>query len=127
MAHPTKKQTLGYFGEAAAAAALQKQGYRIIQHNWRCRFGEIDIVALHQGELVFVEVRTVRSPGLMSPEESVTTAKQERLTRLASLYIEAHAAAIPASQPWRIDVVAVEVGRDGKVDRLEIIPNAVEG
>lgn len=127
MGHPTKKQSLGHFGEAAAAAALQKQGYRIIQQNWRCSSGEIDIVAMHKGEIVFVEVRTIRSPGLMSPEESVTAAKQARLARLAGIYLEAQAATIPTGQPWRIDVVAVEVGRDGKVIRLEIIPNAIEG
>ncbi|MCL4552606.1 MAG: YraN family protein [Candidatus Marsarchaeota archaeon] len=127
MSPPTRKQTLGHFGEAAAVAALQKQGYRIIEQNWRCSAGEIDIVALHDGELVFAEVRTIRSPGFMSPEESITAAKQARLARLAGLYLEHHPTAMPAGQTWRIDVVAVEVGRDGKLDRLEVIPNAVGG
>lgn len=121
---PTK-QTLGRFGETAAAVELQRNGYQILARNWRCPVGEIDIVARHGHDLVFVEVRTVRSPGLMAPEESVTPAKAAKLQELAGTYLQLNP--LPAGlSGWRVDFVAVEVGRDGRLRRVEIIPNAVE-
>jgi putative endonuclease len=119
------RKALGRFGETAAAGELWKRGYEIIERNWRCRAGEIDIVARQGEDIVFVEVRTKRTGGPLSPEESVNAVKQEKLAQLAELYLESHPDL--ANKPYRIDVAAVEVGRSGLVERINVIENAVEG
>ncbi len=101
---------------------MEKRGYRIIETNFRCREGEIDIVAEKMGQLVFVEVRTKRSKEFGTPEESITPAKREKLIQVATTYLQTYHA---LSQPWRIDVVAVELGPDGLPSRVELIENAI--
>lgn len=120
---PSARQGLGRLGEAAAAAHLTRAGYSVVARNWRCPAGEIDLIASLGPQLVFVEVRTRRS-GPWSPEESVGRAKARRLVGLAYAYLEA--AGMPADSSWRIDLVAVEVGPDGRIMRLEQIEYAVE-
>ena len=124
-----RRKVTGALGEAAAAGYLRRNGYQILVTNWRCRLGEIDIVACDDQTLVFVEVRTRRSARLGSPEESVTPAKQRRLVDLAQTYlIFLETAGRPWAGPWRIDVVAVEIDpADGRGMRLNHLPNAVEG
>ena len=82
------RKTTGSRGELLAAGYLRRQGYTILRTNWRCRRGEIDIIARDGATLVFVEVRTRRSTNLGSPEESVTPAKQRRLAELAQTYLQ---------------------------------------
>ena len=119
---PLKRKEVGARGEKLAMDFLKRRGYRILQRNFRCREGEIDIVA-QQGEyLVFVEVRTKKSPDFGTPEESVTLSKREKLISLANAYLQT-CHNLPPS--WRIDVVAVELTADNKVSRLEHIENAV--
>ena len=77
----------GRAGEAAAAALLRRSGYKIIERNFRVREGEIDIVAEHSGDLVFVEVKARRSGAFGKPEESVTEAKKARLVAAAQAYM----------------------------------------
>ncbi len=118
---PSRRGEVGALGEKLAADFLKKRGYRIVERNFRCRQGEIDIIA-RQGEcLVFVEVRTKASSGFGTPEESVTARKREKLASVAETYIQSHDS--PSS--WRIDVVAVELSPDGRVSRLEHIENAI--
>jgi putative endonuclease len=105
-----------------AEAHLKKAGYRILERNVRTRYGEIDLVALDADCLVFVEVRTRRSPA-PSPEESVTWRKRRRLASLGARYVQDRDM---LEVSWRIDVVAVEMGTDGRVTRLEHYVNAVE-
>ncbi|HEY7063997.1 MAG TPA: YraN family protein [Chloroflexota bacterium] len=109
-------RAVGTAGEALAAGWLERQGYRVLARNYRCRGGEVDVVADDRGELVFVEVRTRRAGGLVGPEESVTRRKQERLVRAAEHYLQAHGA---AERPWRVDLVAIEVSAGGRVQRVE--------
>lgn len=116
------RRELGQTGEDLAAAFLQKAGYRIIDRNVRSRYGEIDLVALDKGCVVFVEVRTRRSMQF-GPEESVTRRKQERLARLGAWYLKAHRM---STAEWRGDVVAIEMDQAGQVVRLNHIINAVE-
>jgi putative endonuclease len=118
------RRSLGDFGEAAAAAHLTRQGYTLLARQWRCAQGEIDLVAQQQAQLVFVEVRTRRAAGYGSPEESITPAKQARLVALAYSYLAAHE--LDTESDWRIDVIAVEVDRAGRVQRLNHICHAVE-
>ncbi len=117
-----KRKDVGILGEKLARDFLQKRGYRILESNYRCAAGEIDIIARHKDYLVFVEVRTKRSLEFGSPEESITPTKMERLRAVASHYQQTHND-LPAS--WRIDVVAVELDQKDKSVRIELIENAV--
>jgi putative endonuclease len=120
---PSARSALGALGEAAAAAHLRARGAAILAQGWRCRSGEIDLVAQLGDQLLFVEVRTRRA-GATAPEESVGPAKAARLRRLAYAYLDAQGGA--PERDWRIDVVAVEVDGRGRVVRLEQIEGAIE-
>ena len=117
-----QRKEVGARGEKLAADFLKKRGYRILQKNFRCREGEIDIIAQKDECIVFVEVRTKKSTAFGTPEESVTLAKREKLISLANTYIQDYD---KPRQSWRIDVVAVELTPDNRVSRLEHIENAV--
>ena len=117
-----KRKELGNTGEKLARDFLKKKGYKIRDTNFRCREGEIDIVAEKKGCLVFVEVRTKASSGFGSPEESVTFAKKEKLIASALTYLSERQN-LPES--WRIDFVAVELDPNGKTTRIELIENAI--
>src|SRR5512136_1170218 len=116
------RKALGELGERWAREYLEQHGYRIRETNYRCREGEVDIVAEHGGCLVFVEVRTKTGSAFGTPEESITPVKQERLAAVAMSYLQTHDG-LPLE--WRIDVVAIEVGPKGRVVRTELIQNAV--
>jgi len=116
------RKTLGELGERWAREYLERNGYRIRETNFRCREGEIDIIAQYKDCLVFVEVRTKTGSGFGTPEESVTPAKQEKLVSVAMSYLQTHDD-LPSE--WRIDVVAIEVSPKGRVARTELIQNAV--
>jgi putative endonuclease len=116
------RQDIGKLGEKIAAGFLRKKGYRIRETNFRCREGEIDIVAQQKDCLVFVEVRTKSNLDFGIPEESITQSKKERLLSSALSYISSHENVPPLQ---RIDVVAVEIDDTGKAKRIELIENAV--
>ena len=116
------RRRLGAFGERLAAAHLEAKGYRIRARNYRCREGEIDIVAQDGETLVFVEVRTRRGDALGGPAESVTATKQVRLVAAAMAYVQALPQA-PADQ--RIDVVAVQLSPGGRLLAIDHIEGAV--
>lgn len=97
---------LGRKGEEAAAAFLERVGFRILDRNWRHRSGELDIVAIEGETLVLCEVKTRRGVSTGSPEESVTPTKQKRIARLAAAYLAGMADA-PGSV--RFDVVSIMV------------------
>ncbi|MFQ5407009.1 MAG: YraN family protein [Anaerolineales bacterium] len=118
------RRQLGVRGEALAAERLAQAGYEIVARNYRCPRGEIDLVARERGEWVFVEVRTRRSDRWGTPEDSVTPRKQARLIGCAEHYLDAHGL---GDAPWRIDVVAIEVARNGAIHRFEVIQDAVSG
>jgi len=122
MGRTASRRSLGRFGEVAAEGHLRRQGYEIVERNWRCRQGEIDLVAREGGDWVFVEVRTRRSRVCGTPEESVTPSKQRRLLRLGQAFLQERGL---EDVSWRIDIVAVEVDRAGRVARLEVLPAAV--
>ncbi|MBL7062429.1 MAG: YraN family protein [Dehalococcoidia bacterium] len=117
-----KRKELGAAGEKLARNFLKKKGYRIRETNFRCREGEIDIVAERKDYLVFVEVRTKTSSGFGSPEESVTFAKKEKLIASALAYLNSHKN-VPDN--WRIDFVGIELDENSKATRIELIENAV--
>jgi putative endonuclease len=83
------RKRLGERGEDAAVAFLERAGATIVERNWRCQNGEIDIVALDGDTLVLCEVKTRRTASKGTPEEAVTPAKQRRYSKLASAYVQA--------------------------------------
>lgn len=99
------RRALGAAGESTAARHLVRCGYRMVETNVRCRFGEIDLVAIDAGVIVFVEVKGNRGRQYGAPEETVTAFKQRRLTRLAIWYLQRRGW---LGRPARFDVVAVD-------------------
>ena len=118
-----RRQRIGKRGEELARRYLASLDYAILETNYRAAGGEIDLVAEHRGTLVFVEVRTRGVSDFGSPEESVTRAKRSHMVAAAQEYLQIHHA---EERDWRVDLVAIEYGRDGTVTRVEIVENAVE-
>jgi putative endonuclease len=118
-----KRRDTGNIGELLARDYLKKKGYRILETNYRCRAGEIDIIALDRGSLCFVEVRAKINLDFGTPEESITTLKKEHMTRAAFQYLQEHPG---LSSSWRIDMVALELDAHNRVKRIELIENAIE-
>lgn len=117
------RQGLGRRGEELAARHLVAQGYEILARNWRCETGELDLVARDGDCLALVEVRARRGRVLGTPEESITVAKQARLVALAEAYVQEY----DWPGDYRIDVVAVELDRRGRLLRVAHYENAVTG
>jgi len=107
------RQKLGKEGEGSAVEFLEGLGWRILERRWRCRFGELDIIALDDRTLVFVEVKTRSSERFGAPEEAVGAAKRERLARCALSYVRARAV---GDRPLRFDVISI---LGGKIRRIE--------
>jgi putative endonuclease len=109
-----QRRALGAYGERLAARALEGAGLRILDRNWRCPVGEIDIVAGGPGLVVVCEVKTRRGGRYGSPVEAITSQKAERLYRLGAAWAAAHDC---ADLRLRIDVVSVLLS--GRVQRVE--------
>lgn len=104
-----------------ALSYLEARGYEILERNYRSGHKEIDIIAREDESLVFVEVKTFRSPNYGKPKEAVGKRKQDRITRVALSYL---ARGDIADIDCRFDVVAIEVTRSGKVKDIELIKDA---
>lgn len=117
-----RRVRLGAAGERAARGFLESSGYAILDTNFRCPHGEVDIIALDGDCLVFLEVRTRRGGSFGSPEESVTPGKERKLIATAETYMQSRA---DLPEQWRIDLVAVDVDGQGRIVRIERTENAV--
>jgi putative endonuclease len=104
---------VGAYGERLAARYLTDAGMQILDRNWRCDQGEIDIVAMDDVCLVIVEVKTRRSLAFGSPVEAVTAVKAARLRRLAACWMSEHRSQVGSVADVRIDVVGVLRPRTG--------------
>ncbi|MCD0484971.1 YraN family protein [Streptacidiphilus sp. ASG 303] len=127
MTHP--RTALGRYGEEVAARRLAEAGLTVLERNWRCREGELDIVALEGDTLAVCEVKTRRENGFQQPAEALTEAKAERLRRLAARWLDerwpVHLSRLAAAPPGpprpaapppggvRIDLIAVTGRRRG--------------
>ena len=98
-----ESRRLGRWGEDLAAEFLEKKGYRIVERNWKCRFGELDLVAEGEGFLCFAEVKLRRSERFGAGAEHVDRRKQERLRVTAELYLQEY----PTQLQPRFDVFEV--------------------
>ena len=105
---PHSRQRLGTAGEDAACLELEQLGYRIIERNYRSRFGEIDIVAVDDDTVVFVEVKTKTSGDFGDPVEEVTPQKMRQIISMGEEY---HAFHCQPTTPCRFDVVGVDCSR----------------
>lgn len=102
------RNEIGALGEQIAVDHLQNLGLRIVQRNWRCRYGELDVIAEESGTIVFVEVKTRTGDAFGGVEQAVTPAKVRRIRRLAGLWLAGQ------DRGWaqiRLDVIGVRVGR----------------
>jgi putative endonuclease len=114
------RKLLGREGEDRAAKFLAQRGYRILERNYRTRSGEIDLIALDRGVVVFVEVKTRTSNAFGAPELAVTPQKQRRMLKAALGYMKYKKL---HQVPCRFDVVAIS-GAAGP--EVELIQNAFE-
>lgn len=114
---------LARFGENLAVQEVEKLGYEIIQKNYSCPIGEIDIVAKHNNMLVFIEVKTRKSQFYGMPQEAVNRRKQEKICRVASWFIkEYHFKDVSI----RFDVVSVLLKKSSFAE-VQIISGAFSG
>jgi putative endonuclease len=105
-----RKDELGRRGEDLAARFLEDAGYRLVERNWRCRQGEIDIIATRTDTLIFVEVKTRSGLAFGHPFEAITTTKLARLRVLAAAWCVEHH---PQAKRIRLDAIAVVAPRNG--------------
>lgn len=105
-----ERQELGRDGEDAAAEYLTRHGMQVVARNWRCRYGEIDIIAREGAVLVFCEVKTRRGTGFGVPLAAITATKLARMRRLAALWLEENGG---HRGPVRIDAVGLMRHHDG--------------
>ena len=119
---PTARQGLGRTGERLAAETLMSKGYRILERNFRCRQGEIDLVSEHEEDIIFVEVKARRGVSFGLPEDALTMRKRRKLVEVASYYLDLHTC---SDRSWRIDVVAVQFSSSGKLEEIRIYKHAV--
>ena len=117
-----KRQSLGKQGEALAVAYLIRLGYRILRTNYRCRLGEIDIIAEEKGTLVFVEVKCRSSKAFGEPYEAVTRTKMLQMSKVALDYLSRRNL---YGKSARFDVVSVKLLDDNQPG-IELIRNAFD-
>lgn len=111
IADDASSAVLGSAGEAEAAAWLRRRGYAILERNYRCRTGELDLITRRRGQIAFVEVKT-RGPGAIAPPaEQVNAGKRVRMVRAARAYLARFGDAPPGC---RFDVMEVTV-RTGRM------------
>ena len=111
-----KRRDTGILGEKLAKDFLRKKGYHILEINYRCPEGDIDIITQ------YIEVRIKKNREFGSHKESITPTKIARLRAMASHFRQTHDNLPPL---WRIDVVAVELNQQGELSRIELIENAM--
>jgi len=112
------------FGKAAedfAAGYLKTNNYKILQRNYKNKFGEIDIIALHKGVICFIEVKARHSLDLGLPQEAVSTSKQKQICRAAVVYLKSKK---PLEHPARFDVLALLYS--GRQTQVSLITDAFE-
>lgn len=109
-------RSLGRWGEEQAARYLRRKGYAIIDRNFSCRYGEVDIIARKRGILAFVEVKLRKNDSFAQAKEFVTYAKQRRVTAAAQLWLSTAGCEL---QP-RFDVIEIYAPQGENSRRLDI-------
>ncbi len=117
------RKKLGCDGEACAVDFLRKRGLRIIEQNFRCRFGEIDIIAWDKKTVCFIEVKTRRSLDYGSGSEAVGKSKQQKIVKTALFYL---AGMRWGERDFRFDVISILLVDIGS-PQIEYLQSAFEG
>ena len=118
---------LGEWGERQARLHLEARGYSLLASNFRCRAGEIDIVARQGDQLVFVEVKARRGDAYGGAEESISPARAERLAEVAEEFLRTQLCGeFHSGTEWRIDLVCLNMDGRGRLKSISHIENAVE-
>lgn len=116
----------GKLGEQLASDYLKKKGYRILETNFRTRFGEIDLVAAKEGRLIFVEVKLKTGTDAGAPEEMITPAKINQIRQTAEVFLQQNPILAANFLKYRIDAVCIVLNNDNNVESVrhyENIPN----
>lgn len=116
------RQQLGRAGEQIARRALEERGLQIIEGNYRCTLGEMDLIAKRDNTWVFVEVKTRRGNRYGTAADAVNSRKQKKIMQVAETYLQEHGL---IDADWRIDVVAIDMDARGKLLGIDVIENAV--
>jgi putative endonuclease len=111
----------GKTGEDIAAAFLKKKRYKIIERNYKCVFGEVDIVARDMNDIVFIEVKSRKSKDFGEPEDAVTLNKQRKISKVALNYLKDRRL---DDRDARFDVIAIKLSTEGNI--VKHIKNAFE-
>ena len=111
------KRATGILGEDLACQALTERGCAIVERNWRCRHGEVDVIARDGNCWVFAEVKARRGRRVENPEEAVSPRKIARLADLAATYLCDHDL---VNADWRIDLIAIELDAQGRIRTLNV-------
>lgn len=116
---------VGNLGEDIACQYLIEKGCKIIERNYRNKFGEIDIIATDRKNIRFVEVKARESYGISSflPEYNITPKKRDKLRRLCKFYV--FEKKLPVDRGWQIDVIAVSIDKSTKSYKINHIENAI--
>jgi putative endonuclease len=117
---PDPRRALGAAGEALVARWYEAHGYDVVDRNWRCRDGELDLVVAAPGVIVFCEVKTRRGGAFVAPYEAVTPAKQRRIRSLALRWLSEHGM---RARTIRFDVASV-VKQRGLAPDVDVIEGA---
>lgn len=118
---PGAKQILGQEGERIAERYLKKKGYTLVERNFRCHTGELDLIALDRKVIVFIEVKTRTDDRFGTPLESVDRWKQQRMIRAALFFLSQHRL---HDRECRFDVIGISFS--GREPVVEHIQNAFE-
>ncbi len=118
----SKRGELGFFGEEYAARYLKSKGYRIVGHNYRKPWGEIDIIAEKEGVMIFVEVKANKQAVAgFEPERRVNPHKRRKMLRIAKTFLIDHK--FPPDQPWQTDVLAITFDKERGVAKVTHFKN----
>ena len=120
---PDSRKELGAKGEKLAVKFLKRKRYKIIQRNYRCKLGEIDIIAERNSTLVFVEVKTRQTAEFGPPQYAITAAKRHQISKAALSYIREKNL---TGKSCRFDVIAITFSSDSRKPIIEHIGNAFE-
>ncbi|GBD40123.1 MAG: UPF0102 protein [Deltaproteobacteria bacterium] len=113
------RRAAGLKGEEIAAGFLKKEGYRILERNFRCKHGEIDLIAEKEGVICFIEVKARSTYRFGFPEEAITSYKRKRIWAVALFYLQKNKI---KSRDLRFDIVSVDL----KTHKARLIQNAFE-
>ena len=114
------KRELGRKGEEIAADFLREQGYQLIEENFWSRYGEIDLIAYEDDELVFIEVKSVTRSSLINPKQNINYLKKKHLERVARYYLLTEAT---EGLSCRFDIIAISKVK-ADCPKIELIRNA---